>query len=537
MPGSFSKNILTPMLILTLGVAIAVFFRPILTIDETRYISVAWEMYDKHSFILPLLNGSLYSDKPPLLFWLIHIDWYLFGVNSTSVRFIPLLFALGSLVLVQRIYKLLWSSDSLGASAVAWVLAGSVVYAFYTTLFMFDVMLGFWVLLGLYGGIKAIRSNKVSHFFIISLAVAFGILAKSPVVIAHILPLYLFANFWSDKKPTMRFYIGGAVAVLAGIALVLLWGIPAALQGGPEYIQAIFWRQGAGRVVDAFAHGRPFWWYLPWIPVILLPWLLTKSFWSGLKISLKIDASNGQKKRLDEGMRFLFVWLGGTFVIFALISGKQLHYIMPEVPGFALLATRFLSLAKLQRYSAKIVGVVFIVTGALFTLAPFFIKGFLALYLDSVAFWISGAICIAFGTYFALKQFKEQLSCIAHLAWGSVVVLFVVHFIVHKYLKSQDLTKFSQAISKLQSQDVAVGHIGKYHDQFHFLGRLHKPLVVLKGQSQVEKFIKSHPGGAIIDYKDRKVKYNKAVVIQKAKLRTHNILLLKNRDYKNLVTK
>jgi hypothetical protein len=47
-------------------------FLPVLPIDETRYLAVAWEMRLHGDFLVPHLNGAPYSDKPPLLFWLIN---------------------------------------------------------------------------------------------------------------------------------------------------------------------------------------------------------------------------------------------------------------------------------------------------------------------------------------------------------------------------------------------------------------------------------------------------------------------------------
>ena len=64
--------------LLLVGVALAT--RPLLPVDETRYVSVAWEMWQRGDFLVPHLNGSPYSDKPPLLFWLMHAGWWVFGV-------------------------------------------------------------------------------------------------------------------------------------------------------------------------------------------------------------------------------------------------------------------------------------------------------------------------------------------------------------------------------------------------------------------------------------------------------------------------
>ena len=60
----------------------SIWLRPLWPVDETRYASVAWEMWLRGDFLVPYINGEPYSHKPPLLFWLIQLGWFLFGVND-----------------------------------------------------------------------------------------------------------------------------------------------------------------------------------------------------------------------------------------------------------------------------------------------------------------------------------------------------------------------------------------------------------------------------------------------------------------------
>ena len=81
------KNLLSdwrlPWLLLLLPVVI---FLPALPIDETRYLAVAWEMHLHGNFLVPHLNGTPYSDKPPLLFWMINLGWLIAGLHVWVVR-------------------------------------------------------------------------------------------------------------------------------------------------------------------------------------------------------------------------------------------------------------------------------------------------------------------------------------------------------------------------------------------------------------------------------------------------------------------
>ena len=71
----------------------AILFRPALPIDETRYLTVAWEMHLRGDFFGPLtLNFEPYHQKPPLLFWLINLSWAIFGASRWAAE-IPVLVA------------------------------------------------------------------------------------------------------------------------------------------------------------------------------------------------------------------------------------------------------------------------------------------------------------------------------------------------------------------------------------------------------------------------------------------------------------
>src|SRR5512136_2938861 len=83
-------------------------FRPLTPIDETRAVSVAWEMWQSGDFLVPHLNGMPYNHKPPLLQWCINILWMIFGVSEWSARLVAPLFALGNLVLTAKLARRLW---------------------------------------------------------------------------------------------------------------------------------------------------------------------------------------------------------------------------------------------------------------------------------------------------------------------------------------------------------------------------------------------------------------------------------------------
>ncbi len=124
--------------------------RPLMPIDETRYVSVAWEMWARGDFLVPYLNGETYSHKPPLLFWLMQLSWWIFGVNEWTPRLISPLFALGSTLLSGSVARELWRERPQVAEITPFVLLGTSFWLIFSTLTMFDMLLTFFVLLAIY---------------------------------------------------------------------------------------------------------------------------------------------------------------------------------------------------------------------------------------------------------------------------------------------------------------------------------------------------------------------------------------------------
>jgi hypothetical protein len=92
--------------------------------------------------------------------------------------------------------------------------------------------------------------------------------------------------------------------------------------------------QTVGRMVDSFAHQRPPWWYLYFLPVILLPWSLLLR-WRGLP-------SIWRQAIATPLARFGLAASLPALIGFSAISGKQLHYLLPLFPGLALLLAALL---------------------------------------------------------------------------------------------------------------------------------------------------------------------------------------------------
>ena len=67
--------------------------------DESRYAEIPREMIASGDYVLPRLNGVLYFEKPPLMYWVLAGFLRVFGPDELAMRATPALFALGGVLL------------------------------------------------------------------------------------------------------------------------------------------------------------------------------------------------------------------------------------------------------------------------------------------------------------------------------------------------------------------------------------------------------------------------------------------------------
>ena len=305
------------LVIAVAGAVLLPLIRPVLPVDETRYLTVAWEMYRDGNMIVPHLNGAIYGHKPPLLFWLINLVWSVTGVSEVAARMVAPAFGVLAVALTWRLGDRLFADrPGLGGRA-ALVLSTTGVFALYGSLTMFDTMLASATLIGVLALLRLDAGARGPAMLAFGAALAFGVLAKGPVILVHLMPLALTRPIWTlsaNGPGTRDWYRRVAAGFGIGLALVALWIVPAAVLGGPDYRAEVLWRQSAGRMVNAFDHARPVWFFVAILPLLLWPWAWRPA---------ALRALFRQALWADRRARMLGVWGIGTVVLFSLISGKQ----------------------------------------------------------------------------------------------------------------------------------------------------------------------------------------------------------------------
>lgn len=481
--------------------AVSLYIRPLFPIDETRYAAVAWEMWLRNDFLVPYLNGETYSHKPPLLFWLMQLSWWLFGVNDLSLRLITPLFSLAILLLSGAVARGLWPGRKRIEALTPVLLLGLLFWMVYSTLTMFDMMLAFFALLGIYSLLELVDSSlSLKYWLLLGIAIGGGVLSKGPVILLHILPAALLAPWWL-KTACVRWkhwYFGLLGAILVGAVIALCWAIPAGIAGGEAYRNAIFLGQTSGRLVESFAHKLPWWWYLEILPLLLLPWLLWKPLWIGLpKLTLQ-----------DPGIRFCLAWAVPVFIAFSLISGKRIHYLLPLAPVVALILARVVDeITEPERWERahSVVMAVFGLLGAILILL---------LRLNDTYHWRTelssiseawGFLLVISALILGVTKAKGAQESVLYICIASVIALITVcgGFFEVKY-ERYDTRPAAQAISALMDRNVDIAYFGsKYHGQYQFAGRLKKAITEVSNIETLYDWARHHQTGYIIvTYKD-----------------------------------
>ncbi|MBT6086076.1 MAG: glycosyltransferase family 39 protein [Rhodospirillaceae bacterium] len=486
------------------GVALSV--RPALPVDETRYLAVAWDMWLESHYLVPYLNGEPYSHKPPLLFWLMTAGWHVFGVNEWWPKLVAPLFGLGCLLLTTGLSRALWPDDKETSTLAPVLLFGCVFWTVFTTATMFDMLLAFFALAALTGVIKAWRGDFWRGMALAGLAMGFGVLAKGPAILLHVLPVALSVPFWGPYlagSPAgvgrKRWYLGVGCAVVLAAAVGLAWAVPAAISGGEAYRDAIFWGQSAGRLVNSFAHARPFWWYAAVLPGLVLPWLIWPPLWRAFKRLPEVFG--------DGGVRVCIVWMATAFVIFSLASGKQLHYLLPEFPALALLAARLINIRNADgmpgcRFDA-LPAWVMVAIGALILALPVLPLSSRGATIAGEANTLWGGLVLLLGVGVAWKSAGAALNVramqLSALSAGLVVVVYMA--LAPVLSERYDVGPLARQIKKYHDAGKLVANFGKYHGQYHFVGRLTKPVPVM-GLSAIDEaaFLGPNPDGYVIAY-------------------------------------
>ncbi|MEO6185510.1 MAG: glycosyltransferase family 39 protein [Steroidobacteraceae bacterium] len=302
--------------------------------DEPVYALIARDMLARGNWLIPMVGGDYFQDKPPLLFWLQAVGYWLTGSEKIGFLLPSLLAGLGTLLLVYDLGRRLWNREA-GVHA-ALLLLFTVQFTLQARRAQLDALLMFFTVLSVYcllrqlllaGGWRwAVAAGAAAGLGVLSKVVGFFSL--------FVLVPWLYA-VWRGW-PAVKWQKPWPMWLLAGIAcaaVVAAWLLPVWLLAQHDaqirdYFTELVFVQTFGRYVDPWHHYRAPWYYLQvmataWLPlVLLLPWLVPR--WR--------DALRMRDARVLLPLGFALLYVA----FFTISRGKRDVYILAALPLVAL---------------------------------------------------------------------------------------------------------------------------------------------------------------------------------------------------------
>jgi 4-amino-4-deoxy-L-arabinose transferase-like glycosyltransferase len=309
-------------------------------VDEERFLGLALEMLQNGSPFILHRASEPYPDKPPLFMWTLAMTSAVIGEPRVAFRLPGLFAAVGCAVCLFDLGRRLWSRPAglaAGLLFLATIQSMHVLRAGQT-----DSLLILWTTVGLYGLTRHLAEGPAWGWYgVAGVAMGLGVMTKG----VGFLPLFLLIPYVYGRRRGFRHLAPIPwrdrrwwLAPLALLGTLATWLVPmlvtVALSGDPDahaYARNLLLTQTARRMVAAWQHREPFWYFpirvIPfyWLPlVVALPWL--------------VPAWRRRLARRDGRILLLLGWVGLVVLFFSLSSGKRSLYVYPAVPALALAA-------------------------------------------------------------------------------------------------------------------------------------------------------------------------------------------------------
>lgn len=301
-------------------------------------------------WMVPVLDGQIRLQKPPLPYWCAAILFRLFGhFSELLVRLAPaLLGALATLLLYDLARRTLGARIG-WLAALVWVTTYAIPEEYRKA--MADPYLAFFTLACVWAWTRAAMEpnhkeqrtkdkgqnpapDRRSGGFLLLFYVCFALalLAKGPpAFITILLPLAAFHVCFKARPP------GGAMLHALGLLIAFCIALPWPLyvwRTVPNVVEV--WRyESVGELADNTEHARRAWFYLPQLLYLSLPWTAVL----GVAIVLPLARV---RKRL--GSTFPLLWYASIVIFFSFVHLKKDQYLLPALPAQAMLIAQGLAL-------------------------------------------------------------------------------------------------------------------------------------------------------------------------------------------------
>ncbi len=327
--------------------------------DEGRYAAVAQAMAHSGDWVVPRLQGMVFADKPPLVYWIQAAVGSAIGHGPVSAR-APTLLAGAVWCVLLLLLTWEWTHDRRTAWTAAWLGVSCTALTIGARVGpQMDMPLAACVAGAIYAVTRMLQGAGYGARIGLGLAVGLGLLAKGPLVVALLL---LVALAWALAGVHVRHLLGIATsptAWLVALAVAAPWYV-AVERARPGWIEHFIGYEHLGRFTAGDHRSfHPFWFYVPVLLLYLVPWtpwlftpdtdergwrrwlwalpITSRPFELRLTRTLPVGRNGGN---VALG-RLAFAWFAAAFLLYSASSRKLLLYLLPALlPVVALCGAR-----------------------------------------------------------------------------------------------------------------------------------------------------------------------------------------------------
>jgi 4-amino-4-deoxy-L-arabinose transferase-like glycosyltransferase len=299
---------------------------------EPELVETAREMRESGDLVVPRLNGTLFSDKPPLYYWTALTAAAAFGRLDEIAARLPS--AISALLLFAATAAFGARRFGRRAGLLAGLVLGTMPLCFVCgTAGMCDMPLALTVAGTIFSLHMAAFEGEARGGALVLAALFLGVsvMAKSlmgpALVFLAVVPAALVSR--DVRLPRLRWWV---VSALAFTAVVVPWFVAVGFQAGRAFLLNLLVHQTFDRFLGRGDSKGNFFSYFGTLPVWILPWTL---FVPLVVLHLRRARAAGGERWRD--LRFLALGFGLEILFLSVSACRIDKYVLPLLPQLALL--------------------------------------------------------------------------------------------------------------------------------------------------------------------------------------------------------
>jgi 4-amino-4-deoxy-L-arabinose transferase-like glycosyltransferase len=357
-PSALAKRV--PILLVVIIIAFYLYGLgklPLVGPDEPRYAQVAREMFLSGDLITPTLGGHTWFEKPALLYWMIVASFKIFGVSEWSARLGPALCGLLTILAVWCVGREIEKEYSRFGFWTVIVTASCLGLVVFSRAASFDVVITMTTTWSLaFFLLHQLRSTRRKRLLIAGFYAFVGLSLLAKGLVGIVIPFgvvgayYLLRRSWPARSVWLSLLWGVPLA----LAVSAIWYGPVIAKHGWTFIDEFFVQHHFARYVsNKYHHPQPIYFYPVIILMLALPWSIHL-----ISALAKVRRWEWRGEDSLSVIRvFSIAWLLFPLVFFSFSGSKLPGYVLPVLPGVALLVADRLTFARNAKWPLLMAGV------------------------------------------------------------------------------------------------------------------------------------------------------------------------------------